>query len=191
MSVNALKDFLLPSARINAVMEATEMKSVTMHVGLSDDSETMEPTECLAIDGAAQANVYAGSGYMAVRDQTLRDGDNFSHYAHQAVVLFPTAKHARTFFAHSARQWPRCEEYKHLQSGTKWETGVVSNTAGVLSATAMQQDSGAVGWACDRALIARNNVAVDVNTCSADPGGTAAVMAEDIADRVPMQDPKY
>lgn len=167
------------------------MKSVTKHVGLSDDSATMEPMECLAIDGAAQAKVYAGSGFMAVRDQTLRDGDNFTHYAQQAVVLFPSAKQARTFFARSTKKWPECDEYKHLQSGTEWETGVVANTGGMLTTTAMQRDAGAFGWACGRALTAINNVVVDVNTCSEDPGGTAADMAEQIAAKVPTEDPKY
>ena len=44
------------------------------------------------IDGAAEAPVYANSGKKAERDQSLNDGDNFTHYLKQAVVLFPTAK---------------------------------------------------------------------------------------------------
>ena len=40
---------------------------------MSDDSATMEPKECLAIDGSAQAQVYAGSHFMAERDQTLQE----------------------------------------------------------------------------------------------------------------------
>ena len=63
---------------------------------MSDDSATMKPKECLAIDGSAQAQVYADSGFTAMRDQALNDGDNFTHYAEQAVVLFPTAKQARS-----------------------------------------------------------------------------------------------
>ena len=65
---------------------------------MSDDSDTMAPRECLAIDSAAQTQVYAGSGVIAMRDQTLQEGDNFAHYAEQAVVLFPTAKQAGAFF---------------------------------------------------------------------------------------------
>lgn len=191
VSVNALKDFLLPSAQINEMMDATEMKSPAEHVGLSDDSASMEPRECLPVDGAAQAKVYAGSGFMAVREQTLRDGDNFTHYAQQAVVLFPSAKQANAFFADSAKQWPRCEEYKHLQSGTEWEIGVMTNLDGMLNSIAAQRDAGADGWACARALTAKNNVIIDINTCSTDPGGTAAEIAEKIAAKVPTEDPKY
>ncbi len=62
---------------------------------MSDNSATMAPQECLAIDGAAEAPVYADSGYWAERDQSLNNGDNFTHYLKQAVVLFPTIGKSR------------------------------------------------------------------------------------------------
>ncbi|MGH3560285.1 MAG: sensor domain-containing protein, partial [Mycobacterium sp.] len=131
--------------------------------------------------------VYAGSGYTAVRDQTLSEGDNFAHYVDQAVVLFPTAKQATAFFNTSAKQWPACHEYTHIQSGSHWTAGSISNANGVLSTTATQEDASAPGWACGRALAVRNNVIVDVNTCSADPKDTAVNIANQIAAKVPMR----
>ena len=122
-------------------MGATEMTVTRTHFAMSDDSATMEPKECLAIDGSAQAQVYANSGYTAERDQTLQEGDNFTHYVQQAVVLFPSAKQAGAFFTASVQQWPACRQYTHTQSGSLWDVGPISNTNGTLSTTATQQNA--------------------------------------------------
>jgi len=183
----ALDPFLLSPEQINTAMGATDMAITKNHTSMPDDSATMEPKECLAIDGSAQAPVYAGSGYSAERDQTLQEGDNFSHYVAQAVVLFPTAKQAGAFFTVSAQQWPNCHQYTHTQSGSEWAVGPVSNTNGILSTTATQQNANAPGWGCGRALAIRNNVVVDVNTCSANPADSAVNIANQIAAKIPTQ----
>lgn len=181
----ALPDLLLSADQINAAMGATEMRETKTHFAMSDDSATMAPKECLAVDGAAQATVYAGSGFTAVRDQTLQDGDNFAHYAEQAVVLFPTPKEAGAFFTASAQQWPTCHQYNHIQSGTQWSVGPISNANGVLSTVGTQQNAKAGGWACGRAVAVRNNTIIDINTCSAKPGDSAVKIASQIAAKVP------
>jgi hypothetical protein len=184
----ALKGFLLSPEEINAAMGATDMKVTNSRTAMSDDSATMTPKECLAIDGSAQAQVYANSGFMAERDQTLdrQEGDNLTHFVEQAVVLFPTAKQASDFFTASAQQWQACHDYTHIQSKTQWTVGATSNTNGVLSTISTLQNPPSTGWkACGRALTAKNNVIVDVNTCSADPKNSAVDIANKIAAKVP------
>ena len=151
---------------------------------MSDNSATMAPQECLAIDGAAEAPVYADSGYWAERDQSLNNGDKFTHYLKQAVVLFPTVEKAGDFFDASAERWPACHEYTHTQSETQWSVGPISTVNGTLSVTATQQNAGAPGWGCGRALAHRNNIIVDVNTCSADPADSAVKIAQQLAANV-------
>ena len=183
----ALKGFLLAPEQINAVMGSTDMKVTNSRTAMSDDSATMTPRECLAIDGSAQAQVYANSGFMAERDETLnrQEGDNLTHFVEQAVVLFPTAKEAGDFFTASARQWQACHDYTHVQSKTHWTVGAISNTNGVLSTTSTLQDPPATGWkACGRALTVKNNVVIDVNTCSVDPKNSAVDIANQIAAKV-------
>ena len=185
---NGLKGFLLTPEQINAVMGTPDMKVTNTRDAMSDDSATMTPKECLAIDGSAQAQVYANSGFMDVRDQTLnrQEGDNLTHFAEQAVVLFPTAKQAGDFFAASAQQWLACHGYTHIQSKTKWTVGPISNASGVISTTSTLQDPPSTGWkACGRALTVKNNVVVDVNTCSVDPKNSAVDIANQIAAKVP------
>ena len=164
-----LSGLLLSPEQVNAAMAATAMTVTNTETALSDSSATMAPAECLAIDGAAEATVYANSGSSAQQDQSLNDGDQFTHYVKQAVVLFPIAQQAGAFFDTSAQQWPACRQYSHLQSATQWTVGPISTANGVLSTTATEQNAGAPGWGCGRALTAKNNIIIDINTCSANP----------------------
>lgn len=179
-----LESFLLTPAQVNPLMGAKGITLIRKHDAMSDDSARMRPAECLAVDGSAQAQVYANSGFTAVRDYELNDGDNFTHYAEQAVVLFPTVKQAHIFFVSSALRWPACHHYVHTQSGTQWDVGEISDDNDVLSAIATQEEAKAGGWACGRALAVKNNVVVDVNTCSPNPAGSAVDIANQIVAKI-------
>ena len=179
-----LSGLLLSPEQVNAAMGATAMTITNTQTAMSDNSATMAPAECLAIDGAAEATVYANSGSWAQHDQSLNDGDQFTHYVKQAVVLFPTAQQAGAFFDTSAQQWRACRQYSHLQSATQWTVGPISTANGVLSTTATEQNAAAPGWGCGRALMARNNVIIDINTCSANPADSAITIANQIAANV-------
>ncbi|MGB7112492.1 MAG: sensor domain-containing protein [Mycobacterium sp.] len=179
-----LDALLLTPAQINPLMGATEMAIARKHDAMSDDAATMKPRECLAIDGSAQAQVYDNSGFTAIRDQALNDGNSFTHYAEQAVVLFPTAKQAKVFFIASGLRWPACHEYTHTQSGTQWTVEPISDANGTLSTISTQQQARTGGWACGRALAVKNNVIVDVNTCSPNPANSAVDIANQIVAKV-------
>src|SRR5262249_53563188 len=184
----SLREFLLTPEQINAVMGTTDMRITNSRDAMSDDSATMTPRECLAIDGAAQAQVYANSGFMAVRDQTLNreEGNNLTHFAEQAVVLFHTGKQAGEFFNASAQQWLACHDYTPVQSKTQWTVGEIPNANGIVSPTADLQDPPSSGWkACGRALALKNNVIVDVNTCANDPKNSAVDIVNQIVSKVP------
>jgi hypothetical protein len=179
-----LESLLLTPAQVNPLMGATGMALIRRHGAMSDDSATMRPAECLAIDGSTQAQVYADSGFTGVRNQELNNGDSFTHYAEQAVVLFPTVKQAHVFFVASALRWPACHQYVHTQSRTKWDVGEISDDNDVLSALSTQEEAKTGGWACGRALAVKNNVVVDVNTCSANPESSAVDIASQIIAKV-------
>src|SRR4029079_19457233 len=127
---------------------------------------------------------YADSGFWAERDQSLNNGDKFTHYLKQAVVLFPTVDQAAKFLDTSAELLRACHEYTHTQSGTKWTVGPITKAGDTLSVIATFQDAAAPGWGCGRALTHRNNIIIDVNTCSAAPADSAVRIAKQIADNV-------
>jgi hypothetical protein len=182
-----LAGLLLSPEQISVAMGTAGMAVTNSQTAMSDNSATMAPPECLAIDGAAEAPVYVDSGYWAERDESLNNGDNFTHYLKQAVVLFPTVEKALSFFNTSAQQWPACRQYTHTQSETQWSVGQISNANGTLSTTASQQNAGAPGWGCGRALAPRNNVIIDINTCSANPADSALKIADQIAANIAAQ----
>ena len=175
---------LLTPEQLNAAMGATGLTVTSAQSSMSDNSATMAPPECLAIDGAAEAAVYNDSGFSAERDQSLNDGDKFTHYVKQAVVLFPVVEKAAAFLDASAQQWSACHEYTHTQSGSHWLVGPISTANGTLTTTVTQQQAAAPGWGCGRALALRNNVIIDVNTCSAQPADSALRIADQIAANV-------
>lgn len=179
-----LPELLLTPEQVDAAMGTTGMAVVNSQAAMGDHSATMTPPECLALDGAAEAPVYVDSGYRAARDQSLNNGDNFTHYAKQAVVLFPLVETARAFFDASVEQWPACQEYRHTQSGTQWFVGPITNADGILSTVTTQRDAGSPGWGCGRAVALRNNIIIDVNTCSATPADSAVTIADQIGANV-------
>ncbi|MGX9789753.1 sensor domain-containing protein [Mycobacterium sp. MMS18-G62] len=179
-----LPELMLSAEQVNVAVGATGMSVTNDQASMSDNSATMAPQECLAIDGAAEAPVYADSGYWSEHDQSLNDGDKFTHYLKQAVVLFPTVDKAGAFFDASAQQWPACRQYTHTQSGSQWSVEQISNTNNTLSTVATQQNAAAPGWGCGRALAHRNNIIIDINTCSANPADSAVKIADQIAANV-------
>lgn len=179
-----LSSLLLTPEKIDAAMGTVGMAPVESRSTMTDSSAIMAPPECLPIDGAAEAAVYADSGFWAERDQSLNNGNGFTHYLKQAVVLFGTPESASAFFDASAERWSLCHDYTHTQSGSEWSVGPISNAKPTLSAITTMHDAGTPGWACGRALTLENNVIVDVNTCSANPADSAPRISRLIADDV-------
>ncbi|BBZ08185.1 hypothetical protein MDOR_23540 [Mycolicibacterium doricum] len=182
-----LPGLLLAPEEASAVMGTTGMAVTLTENAMEDNSAIMEPRECLAIDAAAEALVYEGSGYWAERGVSMNNGDDFTRYLKQAVVLFPYREKAAAFFEASVGQWPACRQYTHTQSGSVWDVQKIVNRDHILSTTAMMQEAKAPGWGCGRALALRNNIIVDVNTCSADPADSAVRVAAQIGENVLAQ----
>jgi PknH-like protein len=179
-----LDSLLLDGNQVNTAMGSTAMAVRNTETSMADNSATTSPSGCLALDGAAEADVYADSGFQAEQDQAMNDGDQFTHYLKQAVVLFPLVDRAAAFVERSAEQWRTCRAFTHVESGSQWSVGAITYANGALSATVSMQDAAAPGWACGRTVQAKNNVVVDVNTCSADPADSASRIANRIADNV-------
>jgi hypothetical protein len=179
-----LDALLLNPEQVNPIMGSTAMTVVGTQATMADNSGTLTPPECLVIDGPAEATAYANSGFWAEREQSMNDGDKFTHYLKQAVVLFPTPEKAQAFFDASAQQWQTCTQYIHTQSQSHWSVAPIGNANDVLSTVSTEQNAAAPGWGCGRALARRNNVIIDVNTCSPNPADTAVKIANQIGSNV-------
>jgi serine/threonine kinase PknH len=180
---SALNGLLLSPDQINTAMGTTDMSSVGSMTTMPDNSFAVSDQACLPLSAAAEAKVYAGSGYTAVRAQVVAKPPQ--NAVNQAVVLFSSAQAADAFFTASAQGWQACANHQFTISANGNSqvntVGPVSNTDGTLSATVTPANSLGV---CERALTAANNVVIDVTACVG-PQGVAANIAHQIAARVP------
>ena len=197
----SLPSLLLSATDVGAVMSSADMvvtRDVTApwndlaRSSWNDSARLQDAADCTAIAGAAQRDVYAGSGWTALRGQVVREppaGPSWSHFAVQAVVLFPSAQAAAAFFAGSRDRWAGCSDREltyaqQLAPDQVWSVGPVSTDRDVLAVSRVQRSPET--WSCQRALTVHANVAVDVEACSLDePASAAADIARAIADRLP------
>ncbi|MCV7199426.1 sensor domain-containing protein [Mycobacterium angelicum] len=171
--VSALDNLLLDTSEINTELGATSMKVWFNAKAMWDWSQNVADKNCLAVDGPAQDKVYAGTGWTAMRgqrlDDSVDDSKNRKHYAIQTVVAFPSAKDANSFYDSQVQSWNSCSNRRFNdvspnQPDTVWTVAAATNNDGTLSTSQVQE--GGDGWACQRALTVRNNIAVDVVTCA-------------------------
>jgi serine/threonine kinase PknH len=183
----ALDGLLLSPAEINTTMGASEMTvyrpwNTLNDVGFDNPSS---PPECIPLGGAAEAPAYAGSRWTAVRGQTLQEPQDSTHSAEQGVVLFPSSQAAAAFVSAATHSWPACANSSYHDNiyNNERSVGPVSTTNGTVSATATQQGT---DWACQRALMARNNVVIDATGCTHNNTTDQGVsIAAQIAAKVP------
>lgn len=191
----ALQTVLLPAADVGSAVGGDEMV-VTKEVSTPWDHSAHFPAGtdpgCLAITGAAQRGAYADSGWTGMRGQVLREppaARAWSHFATQAVVLFPTAQSASQFFERSRDGWAGCanREMSYAQPlapDQQWSVGPVAADRDMISVSRVQHSP--QQWSCQRALTVRGNVAVDIEACSLDgPTEAAAAIAGAIGERLP------
>jgi hypothetical protein len=106
------------------------------------------------------------------------------------VAAFPSAHDASAFYDSSAQSWSACSNRRYSdvnpnQPDTVWTVSDIKDN-GMLSAWQIQE--GGDGWTCQRALTVRNNVAIDIVTCTYGQSGSPAVdIAQQIAAKVAKQ----
>ncbi len=117
----ALQELLLSPDQLDTATGATGMTITGSLTTLPDGSGQVPDKACVALEGAGQATVYAGSGFSAVSGQRAAD-EPHAHLVEQIVVLFPSAQDARAFFAASAERWPACANRSHDETTPAGQT---------------------------------------------------------------------
>lgn len=127
----------------------------------------------------AMETAYQGSGFVAVREQSLQDPVKNKRFT-QSAVTFGDAAAATRYLEATKTAWEACANrsvdfgFTTLQSDHDfWSVGAVTEADGVLTFTKTQE--GGDGWSCQSALTARNNVVVDLFTCGDHVSGLTAV----------------
>lgn len=203
----ALDGLLLTPAEVDSAMGITGMSTKDKIETMPDDSNKQWPqgwkwpAECLFAYGCAEAPVYAGSGFTAVRGHedvatgTAPSGEMDPDVA-QALVLFPSANEANAFFTTSSQRWPACANRSFTTPGDAdspeavWQVGALStanNTLSIPVSVTMTKGTVSFKGTCQRVLTVRNNIAIDLTACSKDPGDAGVKIANQIAAKVDKQ----
>jgi hypothetical protein len=191
--MDALAGLLPDAATVNRIEGTTDITQQFGDDPLIPFDVTTNRPECGSIEAPANKTALQGSRYLAVQTQFLRDGhggvgDEYKHHISNALIYYPTAEAAAAYAAKQAAAWPACTG-KSLTAHaagdpelTIWWPGPVTNHDGILSV--INAEEGGAGWACQRALTARNNVVIDTRICITNPTDQAIRFATSIADRV-------
>ena len=187
VAADALDGMLLSPAEIEIAMNANGITVNGTSTEMSDDSANIPDQDCRFIDAPAEAPVYNGSGWRAVRSRYLREPvDDVDHEIWQAVVSFPSANDAARFFGASVQRWPACSNRQYHYIDPDKPDDVVFTVGPIvkISDTLSTTREGGEGSACQRALTVSNNIAIDVAACSVNPAQAAVIIAHQIAAKV-------
>ncbi|MCV7007968.1 serine/threonine-protein kinase PknH/PknJ [Mycobacterium gordonae] len=146
--------------------------------GMLNNSNLVTPQECAGVIFTGERAVFADTGFVAMRNQTLEPpGGAYSAtgltQVQQSVVAYPTPEQAQTVLTSSQRQWRSCASGRvrlgtvgqNGENNLTFDLGPVQLHGDVLAVpmVANSQESG--GGACQQALAVRANVVVAVRAC--------------------------
>ncbi|MDP7707434.1 serine/threonine-protein kinase PknH/PknJ [Mycobacterium sp. TY815] len=184
VTTSTLDGLLLTPAEASTAIAAPGLRSSGRGTMSNGAGEVVSPPQCRAVF-TEEIGSYENSGFTADIADRLVDNP-MTTVVDQAVVLYPTAQTAQSFYNDSAARWASCAN--HTVSSTfrdghvgKTAIGQVSNKNGVLSVQLRDDD----GPTYQHALTAAANVLIDVTVLSAQPADEAVAVARRIAAKVP------
>jgi serine/threonine-protein kinase len=137
----------------------------------------------------AEQSVCAGSGWSAVRNQTLQLGDTSDpNYmaAYQAAVAFSSAEPAHAFLNTSTDKWKGCARQSVTMTGANQSRFNFADVAvGDSKIVQLSTQEGENGFACQHALSAMSNVVIEARTCGYHSSNQATQIADKMAAKVP------
>jgi eukaryotic-like serine/threonine-protein kinase len=188
-------DALLPTPeQVAQIIGASQLAVFKAVDTVIDETAVIAQKNCVGAYAPAQVNVYADTGWTAMRAQAVHEpGDvPIAFEIFQAVAEFPTAAAAQKVLADQTAQWAACSgtdftlTYPNL-GPQSWKFGPLTKTATVISMKQVPNDPNnkpATGG-CQRALAVRNNVVADVWACRLGLNNQAVDLASAILAKVP------
>lgn len=189
--VSALAGLLVPIDEIRQLMGDPGLQVAESAQRPFDLSPYLTDKDCLGAYGPAQTAVYAKSGFMGVEQQAINDPADASQLNNvaQAVIAFLTADQAAGAVSEQVGQWQQCANRTtslNLPDRTpaRLTFGAPSTVADNVHALTLHVESNPPQQHCQRALTVRNNVVVDISSCSATLTNPAVPIANLIAGKV-------
>lgn len=172
ISTDRLASLLVDPRDVTAIMGASDMRPQPVDDVMFDAPGQISDPDCLGTDIPAAAPVYEGSGWSAVRTQSLSearpdDPDTPLFWVQQAAVTFPSPREAQAFLAKSAGQWQGCSGRVVKEANDagpiSWTYEDLSRAPDTLSQKSFQEGGG--GWSCQHALTTYANSVFEAVAC--------------------------
>lgn len=181
--------------------------------GTTDNTHAIDPSDCAGVIFGAEQQIYAGTGYERISDQTLgKSTSDLDDLVEQTVVVFLTEKQANAVLTSLKTLWRRCaaghptqyqsgssiDQDAGYEKGWGWylsDLNIGDDDLTTMRMTAVDNLNGNAP-ACQLAVGVRRNVLVRTRTCvdtKANPnrpapsaaGYYASQLAQDMLERVP------
>jgi serine/threonine protein kinase len=176
--------------------------------GMSDHANQVDPPSCVGVIFGADPSVYNGTGFEAIRDQTL---DVSSYTAgdqiEQTIVVFPAAEQAQALLTSQTKQWQACANrpnpyppparalqigQRHGEGGYSWTLADVQVGDDLITVKMAGYDNEAGSdQVCQQALGVRASVVIKTKACQdisqsyrGNPVFTDTSMAGNYAERL-------
>lgn len=182
MPDSAIGSVMLTPAEINTVVTANSteplLQAQQATYGMLNDTNLVNPEECVGIVFTGEHAVFAGTGFTAMRNQILQQQTGGYPtrgltQVQQSVVAFPTSDQANAVLASSHQRWQSCAAGR-VRRGTvgqngenklTFDFGTVRENDGVLSVVMVANSQESTGAACQQVMAAKANLVVEVRSC--------------------------
>ena len=187
--VSGIDTLLLTPAQISTAtggvfrgQTGADMVVTNSSYGMSDHANQVDPPSCVGVIFGADPSVYNGTGFEAIRDQTLdvssyTTGDQIE----QTVVVFPTAEQPQAVLTSQTNQWRACANranpyppparalqigQRHGEGGYSWTLADVQVGDDLITVKMAGYDNEAGSdQVCQQALGVRASVVIKTKAC--------------------------
>lgn len=148
--------------------------------GMTDNSDVVRPSSCVGVLFGGEHDVYADTGFVAMRDQTFAEEAYLSisnvtgsvpDDLEQTVVVFGSADQAATLMASAENQWRSCATTTVYQTTSPedslpWKLRSVQRQGDRLTVSMSAFDFRLGSKLCQKSLGVRENVVVGIRSCN-------------------------
>ena len=174
-----LDDVMLGLADLATIVGASELETIIDSEEMSDNVDVVSEPACLGAIMGAEDAVYAGSGWIAVRDHVVGDPDD-EHWIEQTAVLFSSQEQAHGFYGDATAMWDRCAgssvSVDDTDVGYVWDVGPLEEADYMITQVTTEQDYD--DWRCQHAMSQASNLVVETWACAFGTTDGAVAIAE-------------
>jgi serine/threonine protein kinase len=168
---------ILGTYAMNGTSRVGAMKVDRSTYGMADNSGLVTPPSCAGVVFGAEHEVYANTGFDALRDQTFSTQPFATNATasvpadlEQTVIVFPSAAQAQAVVDAAQNQWRTCarsevDQRTSFEASYGWHLGDVQGQSDLLSVKMASNGAETGATACQQALGARQNVVVGTRSC--------------------------